>query len=87
MLNWTMLSMNTVLAATPVASRAPSIEDVVLKEGFTPTPSQSDIYRPGAVLVPNDRGGHDMVVETCVPCGSLLSAAQPVPSNTKSTSI
>ncbi len=44
----------------------PSIEAVVSAEGFTPTPSQSEIYTPGAVLVPNGRGGHDVVLEACV---------------------
>ena len=43
--------------------------------GFVPTPSQSEIYRPGAVLVPNGRGGHD-VVEACIvvdPAISIMS--------------
>lgn len=52
--------------AAPVAPKVPSIEEVVTAEGFTPTPSQSDIYKPGTVLVPNGRGGHDVVVESCV---------------------
>lgn len=80
MMNSTLMlfSMNAALADVPLkaAVRVPSIEEVVVKEGFTPTPSQSDIYRPGAVLVPNDRGGHDMVVENCVstePTISLMS--------------
>lgn len=73
-----LLSMNAALATDPLKAgiRVPSIEEVVVKEGFTPTPSQSDIYRPGAVLVPNDRGGHDMVVENCIsvePTTSLMS--------------
>ena len=46
--------------------QVPSIEEVVAAEGFTPTPSQSEIYKPGAVLTPNDRGGHDVVVESCI---------------------
>jgi formylglycine-generating enzyme len=50
----------------PVVSKVPSIEEVVAKEGFTPTLSQSDVYKPGAVLVPNDRGGHDVVVSDCI---------------------
>ena len=50
----------------PVGEAVPSIEAVVAAEGFTPTPSQSEIYRPGAVLVPNDRGGHDVVVSRCI---------------------
>ena len=44
----------------------PSIADVVAAEGFIPTPSHSEIYRPGAVLVPNGRGGHDVVVSSCI---------------------
>jgi hypothetical protein len=73
-----LLSMNAAQATDPLKAgvRVPSIEEVVVKEGFTPTPSQSDIYRPGAVLVQNDRGGHDMVVENCVsvePTISLMS--------------
>jgi hypothetical protein len=51
--------------ALPVA-KVPSIEEVVAAEGFVPTPSQSEIYRPGAVLVPNGRGGHDVVVSRCI---------------------
>jgi len=51
---------------TPAIPKVPSIEDVVAAEGFTPTPSQSEIYQPGAVLVPNGRGGHDVVLEHCV---------------------
>ncbi len=50
----------------PPVAKVPSIEDVVAAEGFTPTPSQSEIYRPGAVLVPNGRGGHDVVVSSCI---------------------
>ena len=46
--------------------KVPSIEEVVAAEGFTPTPSQSEIYKPGAVLVPNGRGGHDVVVSRCI---------------------
>lgn len=52
--------------ATPSVPRVPTIEDVVLDEGFTPTPSQSEMYHPGAVLVPNSRGGHDVVVADCI---------------------
>ncbi|HCH65191.1 MAG: hypothetical protein CL927_19175 [Deltaproteobacteria bacterium] len=50
----------------PTAAKVPSIEEVVAAEGFTPTPSQSEIYKPGAVLVPNGRGGHDVVVSSCI---------------------
>ncbi len=49
-----------------VVAKVPSIEEVVREEGFEPTLSQSDIYRPGSVLVPNSRGGHDKVVADCV---------------------
>ena len=34
--------------APPPVATVPSIEEVVAAEGFTPTPSQSEIYRPGA---------------------------------------
>ena len=50
----------------PTVAKVPSIEEVVAAEGFTPTPSQSEIYKPGAVLVPNGRGGHDVVVSSCI---------------------
>ena len=50
----------------PLVPKVPSIEEVVTAEGFTPTPSQSDIYKPGSVLVPNGRGGHDVVVSGCI---------------------
>ncbi len=62
-------------SATAVPT-VPSIEEVVSGEGFTPTPSQSEIYKPGAVLVPNSRGGHDVVVESCLdaePTVSMMS--------------
>jgi formylglycine-generating enzyme required for sulfatase activity len=60
----------------PTVAKVPSIEEVVAAEGFVPTPSQSEIYRPGAVLVPNGRGGHDVVVEACIdvePSISIMS--------------
>lgn len=50
----------------PTVAKVPSIEEVVAAEGFTPTPSRSEIYKPGAVLVPNGRGGHDVVVSSCI---------------------
>lgn len=50
----------------PAVQRVPSVEEVVEKEGFTPTPSQTEIYRPGAVLAPNTKGGHDVIVEDCL---------------------
>jgi len=56
-------------ARTPkkrIMKKVPSIEAVVKAEGFVPTLSQSEVYRPGAVLVPNGRGGHDMVLEDCI---------------------
>ncbi len=52
--------------SAPALQEVPSIEEVVTAEGFVPTPSQSEIYRPGAVLVPNGRGGHDVVVSNCI---------------------
>jgi formylglycine-generating enzyme required for sulfatase activity len=52
--------------AAPAVQRVPSVEEVVEREGFTPTPSQSEIYRPGAVLVPNAKGGHDVIVKDCL---------------------
>ena len=61
---------------TTAVPKVPAIEEVVAAEGFTPTPSQSEIYKPGAVLVPNDRGGHDVVVEGCIetePSVSIMS--------------
>lgn len=51
----------------------PTIEEVVRSEGFTPTPSQSDIYRPGAVLVSNGRGGHDVVIGNCIAATATIS--------------
>lgn len=63
-------------AKRPDVATVPSIETVVAAEGFTPTPSQSEIYRPGAVLVPNAQGGHDVVVESCIdvePTTSIMS--------------
>ena len=56
--------------------KVPTVEEVVRKEGFEPTPSQTELYRPGAVLVPNARGGHDAVVEDCIgvePAVSIMS--------------
>jgi len=56
--------------------KVPSIEEVVAAEGFAPTLSQSEMYRPGAVLVPNGRGGHDVVVEDCIgvePSAAIMS--------------
>ena len=60
-------------------AKVPTIEEVVAAEGFTPTPSQSEIYKPGAVLVPNGRGGHDVVVSSCidVELEGLLDAGRP----------
>ncbi|MBL8615676.1 MAG: SUMF1/EgtB/PvdO family nonheme iron enzyme [Deltaproteobacteria bacterium] len=53
-------------SGAPAVQRVPSVEEVVEQEGFTPTPSQSEIYRPGAVLVPNAKGGHDVIVKDCL---------------------
>jgi hypothetical protein len=52
--------------AQPVVQKVPSIDEVVAKEGFVPTPSQSETYRPGVVLVPNAQGGHDEVHPDCI---------------------
>jgi formylglycine-generating enzyme required for sulfatase activity len=52
--------------SSPPPPKVPSIEEVVAAEGFTPTPSQSDIYKPGTVLVPNALGGHDKVFSGCI---------------------
>lgn len=61
-LGWTL----TAHARKPEVPKVPSVAEVVESEGFEPTPSQSDLYRPGAVLVPNERGGHDEVVGDCI---------------------
>ncbi len=53
-------------ARRPVAPTVPTVAEVVEGEGFTPTPSQSELYRPGVVLVPNALGGHDAVVDDCI---------------------
>ncbi len=61
---------------TPAVPKVPTVEEVVAAEGFVPTPSQTELYRPGAVLVPNGRGGHDAVVEDCIgvePAVSIMS--------------
>jgi formylglycine-generating enzyme required for sulfatase activity len=63
-------------AQPPLTQRVPTIDEVVEREGFTPTRSQSEIYRPGAVLLANSRGGHDVIVKDCagvVPDVSLMS--------------
>jgi formylglycine-generating enzyme required for sulfatase activity len=57
---------NTMEASPVSLQKMPSMEEVVAKEGFVPAPSQSEIYRPGAVLMPNERGGHDVVVADCL---------------------
>jgi sulfatase modifying factor 1 len=75
MRNYAMLSLLLVSAPAsagrktveqPVVQKVPSIEEVVAKEGFVPTPSQSETYRPGVVLVPNAQGGHDEVHPDCI---------------------
>ena len=53
-------------AVAPVVQKVPSIDEVVSGEGFVPTPSQSETYRPGVVLVPNAQGGHDEVHPDCI---------------------
>ena len=64
------LSSSSALArgrrVEPVLARVPSIDEVVAKEGFVPTLSQSETYHPGVVLVPNAQGGHDEVIGDCV---------------------
>jgi hypothetical protein len=61
-----------VLAKPPavVVDGVPTLKEVVESEGWTATPTQSGIYKPGTVLVPNARGTHDVVANNCV-------AAQP----------
>jgi formylglycine-generating enzyme required for sulfatase activity len=60
--------------AAPAVQRVPRIDEVVEREGFTPTPSLSEIYRPGAVLVPNAKGGHDVIVDDCLGVAPRASA-------------
>ena len=57
-----------VLAKPPpvVVDRVPTLQEVVEAEGWTATPTQSGIYKPGTVLVPNARGTHDVVATGCV---------------------
>jgi hypothetical protein len=52
--------------ATGAELTVPSVDEVVAREGFTPVPSQSEIYAPGTVLVPNAQGSHDVVVNRCI---------------------
>jgi hypothetical protein len=59
-----LLILSSAIAAPKIS--LPNIEQVVEKEGFIVTPSYSEIYRPGAMLISNDRGGHDLVVKDCV---------------------
>lgn len=60
-------------ARRPAVPHVPSVAEVVEGEGFTPTPSQSDLYRPGVVLVPNARGGHDAVVDDCIGAAATVA--------------
>ena len=60
--------------ALPVA-KVPSIEEVVAAEGFVPTPSQSEIYKPGAVLVPYDRKRFDALAALAAAAVVARSAA------------
>jgi hypothetical protein len=55
-----------VAQSAPPNLTAPSIESVVSAEGWTPTPSRTGMYRPGVVLVPNSKGGHEEVVADCI---------------------
>ena len=52
--------------SAPLLQKVPTIQEVVAAEGFVPTPSQSETYRPGVVLVPNARGSHDEVHPDCI---------------------
>jgi len=63
---WLALLLPGAHARRPAVADVPTIDEVVEQEGFTPTPSRSDLYRPGAVLVPNERGGHDEVIGDCI---------------------
>jgi formylglycine-generating enzyme required for sulfatase activity len=56
------------LAKPPAVAidRVPTLQEVVEAEGWTATPTQSGIYKPGTVLVPNARGTHDVVANSCV---------------------
>jgi hypothetical protein len=42
-----------------------SLESLVRKEGFAPVPSQSDVYKPGSILIKNSYGGYDLFLEDC----------------------
>jgi hypothetical protein len=42
-----------------------SLESLVKKEGFAPVPSQSDVYKPGSILIKNSYGGYDLFLEDC----------------------
>jgi hypothetical protein len=44
----------------------PTLESVVEREGWTPTPTQSNIYRPGVILLPDTNGTHIVVANNCV---------------------
>ena len=73
----THLLLPVLVLATPASARkkpdpsdavpkVPSIEGVIAKEGFVPTPSQSEMVQPGVVLVPNAQGSHDVVHPDCI---------------------
>lgn len=52
----------------------PSLQAVVEAEGWRVTPTQSGVYQPGVVLVPNARGTHDVVAANCVATEILVEA-------------
>ncbi len=66
MASWPLSAAARPKADASLVQKVPSIEDVVQSEGFMPTPSQSEVYAPGSVLVPNALGGHDKVVSDCI---------------------
>lgn len=49
----------------PAETAMPTLASVVEREGWTPTPTQSNIYRPGVILVP-DGATHLVVANNCV---------------------
>lgn len=61
-----LLCINLVNAQETESQKIQTIENVVEKAGFRPTPAQSNIYKPGAILSPRKNGGHDVIAENCV---------------------
>jgi formylglycine-generating enzyme required for sulfatase activity len=58
----------------PAIDRVPSLQAIVEAEGWRVTPTQSGVYQPGMVLVPNARGTHDVVAANCVATEILVEA-------------